>query len=484
MRSGLTNKMVTNFSSVSPIDDAVVWSGQETTAAEIQQTMRRAQAAAKSWSRRDVAERVKIVRRFADVLDMRRQEIAELITREVGKVPWDAAGEVGAAIAKVELSIQALQERRSEQSVESDSVTRTIRYAPLGVTLVLGPFNFPLHLPGGQIIPALLAGNSVVFKPSDQATAVGIFIAEAWKQAGLPEDVLQVIVGGVKPAVAAIDAPETSAVFLTGGRSAGRAIHRQLSGRPEVLLALELGGNNPIVIEKDVDPESCGRVVSFSAFISSGQRCTCARRAIFIESENTDRQIESLLETTRSLGVGLPGEPSTHIGPLISADAADSLHKTYRQLVRYGCKPRLPWWIDVRRSNLVFPTILDASDLDDADYAKVSELEWFGPMLVLRRTGDLASAIELAADTPYGLAASLLGGDRRSFDQFARNVGAGVVNWNRPTTGAAGTLPFGGLGDSGNHRPAGFFAIDFCNAPVASLELQQPESADPWSIAK
>ncbi len=287
--------MTEKFSSVSPIDDSVVWTGVATTSAEIGRVMKRSSIASKSWRRVDATERIEIARRFANYLGEHCGEIEQLIRREVGKLGWDAASEVAASIAKVELSIQAFRQRRSESSEISDTLTRTIRYQPLGVTLLLGPFNFPLHLPGGQMIPALLAGDSVVFKPSEQATAVGLWIANAWREVGLPEDVLQVIVGGVETAVTAIDAPEVSGVFLTGSRSAGRSIHRQLAGRPEVLLALELGGNNPIVVGNEVDPDLAAAIVSFSAFVSSGQRCTCARRAIFMNGEQCESQIESLV---------------------------------------------------------------------------------------------------------------------------------------------------------------------------------------------
>ena len=482
---GLLSKMSENFSSISPFDDSDVWTGEATTADEIREVMQRSAVAAKSWRRTEVTKRIEITRRFASFLGDHRGEIEALIRREVGKLRWDASAEVGASIAKVELSIQALQQRRREASEISDVATRTIRYQPLGVTLVLGPFNFPLHLPGGQIIPALLAGNSVVFKPSDQATAVGIWVANAWREVGLPKDVLQIIVGGVGTAVTAIDAPEVSGVFLTGSRSAGRAIHRQLAGRPEVLLALELGGNNPIVVGDGVDSDLAASIVSFSAFVSAGQRCTCARRAIYIRGEQCEQSIETLVRMTQQLRVGLDSDDhAPHVGPLISKSAADSLRRTYEDLIALGCKPLVPWRVDSRRANLVHPAILEADADDDNAFSEIGELEWFGPILVVRQAADLQSATRWAAKTPYGLAASLLGGHRGDFEKFVEEIHAGVVNWNRPTTGAAGTLPFGGLGHSGNHRPAGFFAIDFCNAPVASLEVDRPDSSNPWNITQ
>ena len=470
---------------ISPIDDSVIWQGEETSAQQVAAVMQRSHQAGSSWRVTPLQERIDIVRRYSEYIGAHRPEITQLIVNETGKLPWDAAGEVNAAVAKANVSITALKQRRDTLVVDEGPPSRTIRYQPLGVTLVLGPFNFPLHLPGGQIIPALLAGNTVVMKPSEQATAVADWMAAAWKAAGLPNDVFQLIYGRVAPATAAIDSPLVKGVFLTGGRGAGQAIHRQLAGRYDVLLALELGGNNPIVISPDVSVEAAGKTVSFSAFISAGQRCTCARRAFFIKGPNTDAQIDHLVRHAKALRVGLPGdEPVAQVGPLVSADAAKKLKEPYDRLIELGCKPLVGWEPNERRANLVHPVIVDASDLGDFAREKVGEMEWFGPMLVLHRVDDFATALQRASDTTYGLAAALLGGTKEQFQEFVDGVGAGVVNWNRATTGAAGALPFGGMGHSGNHRPAGFFAIDFCGDPVASLESGSISDDDPWSIVK
>ncbi len=477
--------MSNRFTSLSPIDDSVIWSGEATSQQQIKRVMQQSAQAGGLWRDTALEDRIEIVRRYGKHLSDHQEEITDLISREVGKLHWDARAEVAAGIGKIELSIGAIGQRRGEQSTGSGDLRRVIRYQPIGVTLVLGPFNFPLHLPGGQIIPALLAGNTVVFKPSDQATAVGQWMLDAWRSVGLPEAVLQMITGGVAEAAAAIDSPQVAGVFLTGGRAAGRAIHRQLAGRPEVLLALELGGNNPIVVTGDVPAKTVASLVSFSAFISAGQRCTCARRLILEENAQTPSQLAALVDRTAAIKVGLPdAEPVPHVGPLISAQAADGLQQTYDRLLQLGCQPLLPMKRDASRSNLVHPAIVDATSAGKSELQQMGDMEWFGPLLVVQRVADFETAVESASRTCYGLAASLLGGTRLMFDRFVRQVGAGVVNWNRPTTGAAGALPFGGLGDSGNHRPAGFFAIDFCNDPIASLESDAPPTEDPWSIAR
>ncbi|MCH5372690.1 MAG: aldehyde dehydrogenase family protein [Planctomycetes bacterium] len=488
--------MSAKLESISPINGEVVWSGQAADQEQVADAMEAAAAALPAWVGLPVDRRMEIVRAYGQYLQENRTTLASLITQEVGKLPWDAHAEVSAAIAKVELSISALQQRRATHVVSEGAeaepsgnrtvrVVRRVRHQPLGVALVLGPFNFPLHLPGGQIIPALLAGNTVVFKPSDQATAIGHWMHQAWRHAGLPDGVLQLLPGQVQTAVAAIDSPQVSGVFLTGSREAGRAIHRQLAGRFDVVLALELGGNNPIVVDGDASVQDVASVVSFAAFVSSGQRCTCARRALFIQNADSESQIDALCRRTNQLRVAMPGsQPEPHLGPLISAQAAAHLRETYDKLLHLGCQPLVPFQVDADHANLVRPCILDASQLATAALKEVGEHEWFGPILVIQRVPSFEAAVEAANRTPYGLAASLLGGTAEMFDAFAEKIKAGVVNWNAPTTGAAGTMPFGGLGDSGNHRPAGFYAIDFCCDPVASIERERLAQNDPWEVTQ
>ncbi|GAA5505337.1 aldehyde dehydrogenase family protein [Novipirellula caenicola] len=477
------------FQSISPLDDTVLFDGPESTPANISQAITTARQSAILWHNTPLSQRIQIARNYAKHLSDHRDEIRELITSEVGKLPWDADAEVGAAIGKIDLTVNALEQRRSKTVIESGNLARIVRYHPLGVALVLGPFNFPLHLPGGQIVPALLSGNTIVFKPSDQATAVGKWMIDAWRQAGLPDGVMQMIQGGVEVAVNAIDSPLINAVFLTGSRAAGRAIHRQLAGRPDVLLALELGGNNPVVVSDSIPSKAVADLVTFSAFVSAGQRCSCARRALFIENSDCETHIDAVVQQTRSLVVGLPGDETVpQVGPLISTLAATQLRKTYDTLLAHGCRVVVPWQVNPRRENLVHPAIVDATKCTDTQLAAIGDLEWFGPLLVIQRVADFDSAVSAAANTSYGLAASLLGGTSNMFETFVNSVGAGVVNWNRPTTGAAGSLPFGGLGDSGNHRPAGYHAIDFCSDPVASLqsptETESFATLAPWDVVK
>ncbi len=472
------------FSSHSPIDGTHIWEGNESRPDEIRLVMQQAEHVARSWRSVSVETRIGITRRYAEYLKQYRGEIESLLVREVGKLRHDAVGEVDAAIAKIENSVLAFEQRRSASRVDAGELSREVRYRALGVVVVLGPFNFPLHLPGAQIIPALLAGNPVVFKPSERATAVGQWMASAWNEAGIPEGVLQTIVGGADVAVQAIASPETRGVFLTGSKRTGLVLRHMLVDRYDVMLAMELGGNNPIVVEPNVSPDIAASMVTHSAFISSGQRCTCARRAIFFGGDNASMQIAKLVERASRLTIGSPLDtPSPDLGPLISAEAVEYIDGLYKNFIERGCKPLLPPNRELPLPTCIGPAIVDATELSQNDFREIGDLEWFGPLLVIRRMDDFADAVDAARDTSYGLSAALLGGTREMFDRFADEVGAGVVNWNRGTTGAAGLQPFGGLGLSGNHCPAGFFAIDSCNDPVASLAADQLPTTDPWENA-
>lgn len=453
-----------------PSDESLVFDGQAASEEAIKAAWDAACAAAEMWALTPLEERIAVARRYAAGLDQHRDRLQQWITREVGKLPSDAAGEIAASIAKVELAIDALQTRRVDQQLTTDKGRYAVHYRPVGPTLVLGPYNFPLHLPGGQIIPALLAGNTIVFKPSELTPAVGRLLVDLWTDAGLPPGVLNLIQGDATVARQAIDDPRVAAVLVTGGSSGGVAIHRQLAGRPHVLLALEMGGNNPIVVASPEEPAAAAEAIVTSAFVSAGQRCTCARRLILVDDAAGRATWDAVLERTGGRVVGLPGDsPEPDVGPMVSARHANWLQQAEANFLAYGGESVVETKIDARCGALVHPGLVDMTNCHDE-----VDQEWFGPLLQVYWVRDFSAAVAQAAKSRYGLAAGLFGGDEAMFETFRRGCRAGVVNWNRPITGASGRLPFGGLAASGNHRPAGYFAVDFCNDPVASWLPPEP----------
>ncbi|MGV3483184.1 MAG: aldehyde dehydrogenase family protein, partial [Planctomycetaceae bacterium] len=317
------------------------------------------------WAGLTLAEREDIVRRFAAEVAGNTELLVALLMEEVGKLRADAEAEVAAVVAKAEISIEMLHSRRGDSEIETPTGLAQVRYRPLGVVLVLGPFNFPAHLPGGQIIPALLAGNTVVFKPSELAPRVGQWLVEAWSRAGLPDGVLNLIQGGADVAQAAIADPRIAAVFFTGGYRAGAAIHRQLAGRPDVLLALEMGGINPVVLASPYDIDHAASLIVQSAFASAGQRCTCARRLVVVEDESGSRAIEEIVKRASELRCGLPDDlPAADMGPVISATAAQQLLRTQRDWLRSGGRALLSMVQSERSVKLVTPGIIDMTQAE------------------------------------------------------------------------------------------------------------------------
>jgi len=344
---------------------------------------------------------------------------------------------------------------------------------------VLGPFNFPAHLPNGHIVPALIAGNSVVFKPSEMTPGTGALLNALWLSAGLPDGVLQVVQGG-REIGGAIVRSDVDGVLFTGSHAAGCAIHRALAGRPAVMLALEMGGNSPLVVGQIDDLDAAAYLVAMSAFITAGQRCTCARRLILCDGDDAEPLLQRVLDRTRSLRVGMPDDhPEPFLGPVISPAAAERVLQAQDKLIARGGLALLPAAKSDRNAALLTPGIVDVTDVNGRD-----DEEIFGPLLQVIRVSDLSAAIDEANRTRYGLAASLLSDDTDQFDRFRREIRAGVINHNQPTVGASGRLPFGGLGDSGNHRPSGFFAADYCSDVAAILQapsLALPEKRMPGS---
>jgi succinylglutamic semialdehyde dehydrogenase len=427
-----------------------------------------ARASLETWSATPIEQRRQIACAFAEQLKANKPQLSLIISEETGKPRWESGTEVDAMIGKVALSIRAMDERRRPAETVTDGVTAATRYKPHGVIAVLGPFNFPGHLPNGHIVPALLAGNAVVFKPSEHTPRIARRMAELWAAAGLPSGVLSVVEGGPDVGEALIKS-DIDGVFFTGSFAAGRAINRALADHPGKIAALEMGGNNALVVHRAQDLKAAAYLTIQSAYLSAGQRCSCARRLIVVEGEECARFIETLVAMIKRLRVGLHTDmPEPFMGPVINEPAAKKLLEAQKLLLDRGARPIVPMSPLRGFANLLCPGLIDVTALRDRD-----DEELFGPLLQVIRVRDFVSAIAEANNTRFGLAAGLLSDNRSLWDEFYAKIRAGVVNWNRPLTGASSALPFGGVGDSGNHRPSAYFAVDYCSYPVASLETDR-----------
>jgi len=457
-----------SIDSLNPVTQAVLWTGQSATASQVDAAVVAARSAFPAWARSSLDERIAVLERFAAALKSHAEELARCIGEETGKPLWESATEVTSMANKVAISIQSYRERTGEKSAPLGDATAVLRHKPHGVVAVFGPYNFPGHLPNGHIVPALLAGNTVLFKPSEQTPKVAELTLQCWIEAGLPAGVLNLVQGARDTGMALAAHPDLDGLFFTGSSGTGHSLHQQFAGRPEKILALEMGGNNPLIVEPVQDLNAAVYTIIQSAFISAGQRCTCARRLLVPQGEWGDALLARLVAVAATLQVGaFDATPAPFMGSVISLAAARALLKAQDQLIAQGAEALLAMHQPLENAALLTPGIIDVSAL-----AERPDQEFFGPLLQVIRYADFDAAIREANATQYGLAAGLLSDSREHYQQFWLESRAGIVNWNKQLTGAASTAPFGGVGGSGNHRASAYYAADYCAYPVASLETE------------
>lgn len=426
-----------------------------------------------SWAARPVTYRIETMRRFANVVRAKLEPFADLIARETGKPLWEARTEVEAVIGKVDISVAAYADRTSQRKLEAAMGAKVaVRHKPHGVLAVLGPYNFPAHLPNGHIVPALIAGNAIVFKPSEKTPAVGAYLTSLYHEAGVPEEVVACVQGGPATGKALAAEPGIDGLLFTGSARAGLALHRQFAETPQKILALEMGGNNPLVVWDCPDIHAAAAIAVQSAFMSAGQRCTAARRLIVRDGAHQPL-VDAIARLIDRILVGGPhSDPAPFMGPVIDNHAADQLQDDFIALTGRG--GQVIRRLDRPYDDLPFltPALIDVTGMSQR-----SDAEMFGPVLQIVRVPDFDAALAEANATRYGLAASLVGGSPELYDRFWANVRAGVINWNKPTNGAPSKAPFGGIGLSGNHRPSAYYAADYCAYPVTSSEADSARAA-------
>ncbi|MFP2420042.1 succinylglutamate-semialdehyde dehydrogenase [Pseudescherichia vulneris] len=461
-----------------PVTHEAVWRGNDADAEQVADAVKAARAAFPGWAKQPFSARQQIAEKFAGLLESHKEALTEVIARETGKPRWEAATEIGAMINKIAISVKGYHSRTGEQETPMPDGAATLRHRPHGVLAVFGPYNFPGHLPNGHIVPALLAGNTVVFKPSELTPMSGEAVVKLWEQAGLPPGVLNLIQGGRAVGEALSGQADLDGLLFTGSSNTGFTLHRQLAGQPQKILALEMGGNNPLIVDEPQDLDAAVHVAVQSAFITAGQRCTCARRLLVKRGAAGDAFLKRLVEVTGRI---IPGswnaEPQPFIGGLISEQAAQNVRTAWEQHVANGGVTLLEPRLLEAGTSLVTPGIIDMTHVQN-----VADEEVFGPLLGVWRYDTFDEAIVLANNTRYGLSCGLISAEREKFDQLLLEARAGIVNWNKPLTGAASTAPFGGVGASGNHRPGAWYAADYCAWPMASLEspaLSLPGTLNP-----
>lgn len=455
------------------------------------------EAAARSahwWSSLPRDTRFDVLRAFATVVSARAGQLGDLISREVGKALWESKAEAGLLAGKVEITLDQSQANNSLSRVTGFefplTASRSARcvFRPHGVMAVIGPFNFPAHLANGHIVPALAMGNTIIFKPSDKAPAVGQALAqcvvEALRQvlgsdATAPDrggGVFNLLHGGAEVAQRLVADQRIDAVAFTGSWPVAQQIARASLERPGRMLAFELGGSNPAVVMPDADLALAAIEVARSAFATTGQRCTCTRRLI-VHQDVAQKLINAVAAIAGSLIVDHPASSPVFCGPLISKGARADVLAFQDRALAGGAQAVLEarplerrgggWYLSpgILRVDRFTPRDPERSDAIDPG----CDTEVFGPLLRFTTVTSLDEAVEQANATRFGLAAAIFTQSTQTGESFVQRCRAGCINVNAGTAGASSKLPFGGLGMSGNHRPAGSFALDYCAYPVASM---------------
>lgn len=460
------------FINVCPSSGVVVYNGHAASARQVSLAVGRAKAAQPAWARLPQADRNTILRNYATALKSRKEQIAHAISQDMGKPIWESRAEANAMAGKVDISIKALEERAGERTTPAGFGTAHLVHRPHGVMAVLGPFNFPGHLPNGHIVPALLAGNCCVFKPSEQAPSVAIVMADAFEAAGLPQGCLSIVQGEAGTGKDLLEA-DINGVLFTGSVETGLLFHGMFAGRPEVMLALEMGGNNPLIVWEPCEVKAAANLIFQSAYITSGQRCSCARRLILPDTDFAEAILDELCRLIDTVKIGPWNNEDVFMGPLASIRAAQNALTFQDRLMDAGAIGIKPLKAHNLGPAYVTPGIIETGHLQG-----LADTELFGPLLQVQRVATLDEAVSVANATKFGLAGGLICDASETWEKLHPEMHAGILNWNRPTTGASSALPFGGPGHSGNFRPGAYYAADYCAWPQAS-QLAQTAVAAP-----
>lgn len=437
--------------------------------ADVDRAVEAARVAQPRWAAKPLPERASALLRFRDVIASRKEAIARIIARDVGKPLWEARTEVDAVVAKFAATLDEGMKLVAPFDAPGQAGAEC-RFKPHGVLAVLGPFNFPMHLANGHVVPALACGNTVVLKPSEIAPAVALEYARAAVDAGLPPGVLNVVQGPGAVGARLAGHAGVDGVLLTGSWAVGQEVKRATFDSAKVL-ALELGGKNAALVAADADLDKAAHDVAFAAFVTAGQRCTATSR-VLVEGAVAEEFTQRLVARARRIVVGHPfDEPAPFSGPLASAAALakfsaglDVARKTegVSELVASRFVTA-----GARRGYYVTPSV-HVAQRRPSETPYLGE-ELFGPDVAVTVVSDLDEAIALANDVPYGLAASVFTRSEATFERCYAGLEAGCINWNAPTVGSSSRLPFGGVKRSGNHRPAALWSALYCASPVAVM---------------
>lgn len=462
------------FKSYSPVNGELLWKGNKSIEVDVQLAIDSAKEASKLWSGLSLEERIKYLEKYVDVLKENKEELAKAISYEVGKPLWEAITEVNSMISKLEPCIESFELRNQTITRELANGSKSItKFKPHGVVAIIGPYNFPGHMPNGHILAALLAGNTIVLKPSEKVPFASEKVMELWEKAELPYGVINMVQGDKVTGESLCTNSEINGVFFTGSKKSGQRIEELCLHKK--ICALEMGGNSPLIVWDTSNIDGAVIATIQSSFITSGQRCSSARRLIVPNNDFGEKFLQRLVQITKKIKIGKVEDiPEPFMGPMKSKELADNVISKQNNLIQNGAKVLL----ESRKLRELGDAYITPGIIDVTQVWHKEDEEIIGPFIQVTRVDDFEQAIESANDTCYGLAAGIFTEDKKIYDIFEKNIKAGIINWNQQLTGASKLAPFGGIKDSGNYRPSGFLATDYCVYAVASIEMEKIEPID------
>ncbi|HEX8175566.1 MAG TPA: aldehyde dehydrogenase family protein [Pyrinomonadaceae bacterium] len=435
---------------------------KQATREEARSAVEAAHEAFRGWRSTPAPQRGRIIARAARLMEEHKEELAQLLTREEGKTISESRGELQRSINVTEFCAGESRRMNGEtiQSELPSNFAYTIKQ-PLGVVAVVTPWNFPVAIPVWKIAPALVAGNTVVFKPASLTPATATRVVEIFEEAGLPRGVLNLIIGsGSEAGDEIINHPAVRAVSFTGSNQIGIRLYEEVSRRG-AKVQCEMGGKNPVVVLEDADMDLAVESTVQGGFGSTGQRCTATSRAIVV-NEVADRFVERLVERANSLRIGAGSDPQTDIGPSVD----ENQFKTVLSYIDIGkedgaqllCGGERASGDGLDKGYFVKPTVFDHVTHD----MRIAREEIFGPVLSVLRVKDLDEALQVANDSEYGLSSSIFSSDASRIFRFVDEIETGMTHINSPTTGGEAHIPFGGIKATGiGDREQGSTALDF-----------------------
>jgi succinylglutamic semialdehyde dehydrogenase len=430
----------------------------------------------KFWRKQSIAQRCEFLKRYQEIVISKKGIIAEAIALESGKPLWEAMTEAAAISAKVDVTINDSLPRINDVHIENilPNTNGHVYYKPIGPCLIIGPFNFPCHLANTQILSALISGNSIIFKPSEKTAYSGQLLIDCFHEAGFPQGVINLVQGGGEAARRVLKNKNIKGIFFTGSKEVGKKILKDASNDLGKMVALELGGKNTSIVHKDANIDLVLEEVIKGAFLTTGQRCT-STGIVAIHENIKDEVLERFHTIAKKIIVDHPidFEKEPFMGPLVDKKSLENYLLYMGMAKREGLEEIMRGKHLERRTqgHYVSPSIHFAEKWDSNSHFLASEI--FGPNCTFVSYKEIDEAIAITNSTEYGLASSVFTKDQSLFEQCLDDLDTGLVNLNRSTSGAHARLPFGGIKNSGNYKPAAVAMIDSCVYQKASLVVNK-----------